>query len=176
MESAEESDISLINPDKSVERRASMESMLKSARASSPTVTFDPELQGIDVVEVRERLRLGHVKLKEGLAAAFGRIPEAVWKNFRNEYTDLQFAYVLGHLKAIKRAYDDNSELALIIEDDVVVTQSFLESWESYMSHGTWTGQYCNGTTVIPWCSTRPCITKNRGSAGCPATGELLRT
>ena len=160
-------DIYWINPDKSVERRASMESMLESARASSPTVT-STRVAGIDVVEVREMLRLGHVKLKEGLAAVRSD-SEAVWKkNFRNEYTDLQFACVLGHLKAIKRAYDDNSELALIIEDDVVVPESFLESWESYaaMAPPDWTVlQWFNGNPVVtnaslhyqePWISWMP--------------------
>ena len=144
-------DIYWINPDKSVERRASMESMLKSARAFSPTVT-STRVAGIDVVEVREMLRLGHVKLKEGLAAVRSD-SEAVWKkNFRNEYTDLQFACVLGHLKAIKRAYDDNSELALIIEDDVVVPESFLESWESYtaMAPPDW--------TVLQWYNSNPVV------------------
>ena len=160
-------DIYWINPDKSVERRASMESMLESARASSPTVT-STRVAGIDVVEVREMLRLGRVKLKEGLAAVRSD-SEAVWKkNFRNEYTDLQFACVLGHLKAIKRAYDDNSELALIIEDDVVVPESFLESWESYaaMAPPDWTVlQWFNGNPVVtnaslhyqePWISWMP--------------------
>jgi len=160
-------DIYWINPDKSVDRRASMESMLKSARAFSPTVT-STRVPGIDVVEVREMLRLGRVKLKEGLAAVRSD-SEAVWKkNFRNEYTDLQFACVLGHLKAIKRAYDDNSELALIIEDDVVVPESFLESWESYaaMAPPDWTVlQWYNGNPVVtnaslhyqePWISWMP--------------------
>ena len=160
-------DIYWINPDKSVDRRASMESMLESARASSPTVT-STRVPGIDVVEVREMLRLGRVKLKEGLAAVRSD-SEAVWKkNFRNEYTDLQFACVLGHLKAIKRAYDDNSELALIIEDDVVVPESFLESWESYaaMAPPDWTVlQWYNGNPVVtnaslhyqePWISWMP--------------------
>ena len=160
-------DIYWINPDESVDRRASMESMLESARASSPTVT-STRVPGIDVVEVREMLRLGRVKLKEGLAAVRSD-SEAVWKkNFRNEYTDLQFACVLGHLKAIKRAYDDNSELAMIIEDDVVVPESFLESWESYaaMAPPDWTVlQWYNGNPVVtnaslhyqePWISWMP--------------------
>ena len=160
-------DIYWINLDESVERRASMESMLKSARASSPTVTSNRVL-GIDAVEVREMLRLGRVKLKEGLSA----VPsdsEAVWrKNFRNEYTERQFACVLGHLKAIKRAYDENSELAMILEDDVVVPESFLESWESYtaMAPQDWTVlQLYNSNPVVfnaslhyqePWISWMP--------------------
>ena len=69
-----------------------------------------------------QMLWLGRVKLEEGLRVG-------KFKPSRNEYTESQFACSLSHLTAIKRAYDDNAELALILEDDVSVPASFLETW-----------------------------------------------
>ncbi|QDZ25775.1 hypothetical protein A3770_19p82930 [Chloropicon primus] len=145
-------DIYWINLDESVERRASMETMLKSAAASFPTVR-STRVPGIDAEAVRDMLRLGRVELKEGLAAAPpGAEEETRELNLRNEYTEGQFACALSHLTAIKRAYDDNSELALILEDDVSVPASFLETWESYaaMAPQDW--------TVLQWYTSNPVV------------------
>ncbi|QDZ22093.1 hypothetical protein HOP50_06g46330 [Chloropicon primus] len=144
-------DIYWINLDESVGRRASMETMLKSAAASFPTVR-STRVTGIDTEAVRDMLRRGRVKLKEGLAAAPSGAEET-WKlNFRNEYTEGQFACALSHLTAIKRAYDDNSELALILEDDVSVPASFLETWEWYaaMAPPDW--------TILQWYTNNPVV------------------
>ena len=118
-------------------------------------------------------LRLGHVKLKEGLAAVRSD-SEAVCRRIRTS-TDLQFACVLGHLKAIKRAYDDNSELALILEDDVVVPESF----PRVGSHTQlW---HLRDWTVLQWFNGNPVVTnaslhyQESWISWMPATvGELL--
>ncbi|QDZ25374.1 hypothetical protein A3770_17p78920 [Chloropicon primus] len=157
-----------INLDESFERRASMERMFESAAASFPTVR-STRVTGIDTEAVRDMLRRGRVKLKEGLATAPPGAEEETWRlNFRNEYTEGQFACALSHLTAIKRAYDDNSELALILEDDVSVPASFLETWESYvaMAPPDWTvlQWYTNNAVVMnasfhnqdPWISWLP--------------------
>ena len=147
-------DIYWINLDESVEKRSSMETMLMFAAASFPTVR-STRVPGIRAEAVRGMLRLGRVQLKKGLAAAPpGTEDETRELNLRNEYTEGQFACALSHLTAIKRAYDDNSELALILEDDVSVPASFLETWEWYaaLAPQDW--------TVLQWYTSNPVVVK----------------
>lgn len=38
----------------------------------------------------------------------------------------------LSHLKAIKQAYDDGQDMAIIIEDDALLTNEFAQNWRQY--------------------------------------------
>ena len=58
--------------------------------------------------------------------------PNASYKWWDKKYTAEEVACTLSHLKAIRQAYFDGHESALIVEDDAVLTNSFLESWSAY--------------------------------------------
>ena len=57
-------------------------------------------------------------------------------KNFarftKGLYNDNEVACTLSHLKAINLAYQSGDETALILEDDVIVSEKFAQYWDDY--------------------------------------------
>jgi len=53
----------------------------------------------------------------------------------QNIYYYSEAACLLSHLNAIKRAYEDGHDLVLFLEDDAVLSTTFLEHWRDYVNH-----------------------------------------
>ena len=49
-----------------------------------------------------------------------------------NTFTFEEVACTLSHLRAIKQAYDDGRDIAIILEDDILISTEFIDNWESY--------------------------------------------
>ena len=57
------------------------------------------------------------------------------WKvHQRGEYSAKEVAVTLSHLKAIRTAYEDGHDIALILEDDVQLYDDFASTWKSYVN------------------------------------------
>jgi len=74
-------------------------------------------------------------------------------KGSSHRYYD-EVARSISHLKAIQQAFSNGLVTALIVEEDAVLTRSFLENWKNYLQFAPvdW--------TVLQWTTNNPAVNK----------------
>jgi len=58
---------------------------------------------------------------------------EGRWNPANSMYNSEEAACTLSHLNVVKQAYEDGQELALILEDDAVISREFQDGWSDYI-------------------------------------------
>ncbi len=137
-----------INLDKSADRAAALKENIASLSWNSQSTFQLHRVHAITVNEVKELYKNGSLYFKQV------EEQESLKQNGRNEintihnetklidrarrskdintFTFHEVACTLSHLRAIKQAYDDGQEMAIILEDDALISQDFVDNWESY--------------------------------------------
>jgi len=62
--------------------------------------------------------------------------PATLSKHINHRYHYEEAACLLSHLRAIKNAYNAGHEVALILEDDALMSASFQQQWRGYVKEG----------------------------------------
>lgn len=110
-----------INLDASTDRRSQVESQLPHAVRVSAVPSQD----------AMTLIKKGDVILKEPM--------KAISKGQRNvktgEFLLTEVACALSHLKAIAMAYDSGDDIALIMEDDMTLSNSIIQNWRTYIAN-----------------------------------------
>ena len=113
-----------INLDRSVDRRKQMEAMFSM-----------PKLTGWNNTRISAANVKGvQAKLDDGTLFVAAKICQEkceLWTPGR--ITMKEVAVSLSHINAIKEAYERGDPMALILEDDVVIQDDFLDSWKEYL-------------------------------------------
>ena len=137
-----------INLDKSADRAAALKENIASLSWKNSQSTFQlHRVPAITVNEVKELYTNGSLYFKqmeqqESLKQN-GNIINTIHNETKlidrartpadiNTFTFHEVACTLSHLRAIKQAYDDGQEMAIILEDDALISQDFVDNWESY--------------------------------------------
>ena len=138
-----------INLDESTDRAAALNKNIASLSWKNSPSTFQlHRVPAVTVNDVKELYKHGSLYLKqveEGNLNENGNITDAFHTAMKlvdsaqtsediiNTFTFHEvLACTLSHLRAIKQAYDDGQEMAIILEDDALISQDFLDNWESY--------------------------------------------
>eukprot|EP00984_Skeletonema_dohrnii_P005535 scaffold1955_cov106-Skeletonema_dohrnii-CCMP3373.AAC.3 len=72
------------------------------------------------------------------------------WRHPDNIYTYNEAACLMSHLKAIKQAYDDGRDVALIVEDDALLSSLFCDEFDDYVA------QAPDGWKVLQFATNNP--------------------
>ena len=148
-----------INLDKSVDRSIRMEKLFDdwinhSAQLSIGT-GYDLDVSrvsAVDIEEVQDYVANGKF-IPNGIKVVPASEDEEDWrKHHRKEYTEIEVACLLSHLKAIHTAFKAGHDTVLILEDDAVITDEFWLNWESQveLAPADW--------TMLKWSATNPAV------------------
>ena len=121
-----------INLDRSTQRR---QAMLDSF--SSLGINNTHRVSASNVEETMKLWQSGQLVFhpKVQLEAANDDDPVPLWeKHGHNIYHQTEAACLLSHLNAIKQAYEDDHDLALIIEDDAKLSETFRDELMGYIT------------------------------------------
>ena len=118
-----------INLDHSTDRR---EQFLKSVNLLPSHLKHTIRLQRVSAVTSEDVVHMIANKslVLNGVDNLVDRNTSYEW--WDKKYTSEELACTLSHLKATRQAYLDGHESVLIVEDDAVLTNRFLESWNVY--------------------------------------------
>lgn len=107
-----------INLDSAVSRRNAMISNLKNTNSQRIVAVTDKEAEK-EYGKSHKKISFFHHTREE--------TSSKIWRGqvINNTYTYKELATCLSHIKAIKRAYDEGNNLALILEDDVIISPQF---------------------------------------------------
>eukprot|EP00580_Thalassiosira_gravida_P002521 CAMPEP_0201602878 /NCGR_PEP_ID=MMETSP0492-20130828/3483_1 /ASSEMBLY_ACC=CAM_ASM_000837 /TAXON_ID=420259 /ORGANISM="Thalassiosira gravida, Strain GMp14c1" /LENGTH=427 /DNA_ID=CAMNT_0048066515 /DNA_START=327 /DNA_END=1607 /DNA_ORIENTATION=+ len=119
-----------INLQTSVDRR---ESMLKSFESLGIPSNHHHRVIASNIPQLLNASKSGHLIFHPEIRLeAHGIRPKPHQQNI---YYYSEAACLLSHLNAIKRAYEDGHDLVLFLEDDAVLSTTFLEHWRDYVNH-----------------------------------------
>lgn len=76
--------------------------------------------------------------------------PPSLTKHINNVYHYEEAACLLSHLNAIKQAYEAGHELALILEDDALLSNRFQDEWYTYLSQAPISWKILQFATTMP--------------------------
>ena len=116
-----------INLDKSVERRAHMETQfeqLSSVRANR-VVAYNGD-------DVKRLASAGQLNTKSKMIEECTNPSTCYANHVADQFLTKEFGCTLSHLAAIQQAFDNGDDVALILEDDVIMTQKFVDIFTAY--------------------------------------------
>ena len=118
-----------INLDHSTDRR---EQFLRSVNLLPSHLKNTIRLQRVSAVTSEDVVHMVANKslVLNGVENLVDRNTSYEW--WDKKYTAEELACTLSHLKATRQAYLDGHESVLIVEDDAVLTNRFLENWNAY--------------------------------------------
>ena len=115
-----------VNMDNAVDRR---QSMIKHLKGVNHPNTRIPAV-GINYVKQHwEQIK------HEGVTGYDPLTTTNSWLNHvkHHKYMYVEFAVTLSHIRAIRQAYKDGYQYALILEDDARITNTFLSEWRHFI-------------------------------------------
>jgi GR25 family glycosyltransferase involved in LPS biosynthesis len=127
-----------INLDSSVDRQEAMQTMLdellsKSTTTTTNTTTIIKRISASNVVTTKDLWDRSELKFHPSvqLEGQDGKLQHL--KHARRVYEYPEAACLLSHLQAILAAYQDGNDLVLILEDDAVISTTFVHEWKTYL-------------------------------------------
>jgi GR25 family glycosyltransferase involved in LPS biosynthesis len=123
-----------INLDRSQVRRHEMDAMLSDLQKTVGGGLKSVRIPAVDTEEVRRRLD-EQLFIPNGIEVISSDVNDtrATWeKHLAKQYLDTEAACLLSHLDAIFASFTAGDELALIIEDDAVISEEFLRTWQNH--------------------------------------------
>lgn len=125
-----------INLDESTDRAMALTQSIANLSLKPQSSLQVHRVSAVTVDEVKEMYRNGLLYFKQAEGDTKHNrtklIDRARTPSDYNTFTFHEVACTLSHLRAIKQAYDDGQEAAFIIEDDALISQDFIDNWESY--------------------------------------------
>ncbi|KAK1736260.1 hypothetical protein QTG54_012860 [Skeletonema marinoi] len=118
-----------INLDVSKERR---NSLVKSMESSG--IVDQHRVAAYDTKQTTALINSKQLMFHPQIQVYAGNGDPSFWKHPDNIYTYNEAACLMSHLKAIKQAYDDGREVALIVEDDALLSSLFCDEFDDYVA------------------------------------------
>ena len=145
-----------INLEQSSERRQHITTMFSSLRAVSDGKNNirDIRVPGISKNDVKDMIsRKKFIPNGISVVAASATDDEPHWKKHRrHEYMETEVACCLSHLTAIREAYARGDDMALIVEDDVILSEDFISTWREHAENAP------SDWRVLQWYTSNPTI------------------
>ena len=138
-----------INLDKSKERRNALETSMDLTG-----VVNHHRVAAYDAKRVAASINSKQLMFHELIKVYAGDENPSFWKHPKNIYTYNEAACLMSHLTAIKQAYDDGHEVALIVEDDALFSSFFVMNMITMSRRLLMGGRCCNllQTTIMLSC------------------------
>mmetsp|Transcript_5338 Transcript_5338/g.8822 ORF Transcript_5338/g.8822 Transcript_5338/m.8822 type:complete len:1000 (+) Transcript_5338:185-3184(+) len=118
-----------INLDMSKERKNAIVKSMESAG-----ITDQHRVAAYDTEQTTALLTSSQLVFHSKIQLYPGDGNPSFWKHPDNIYTYNEAACLMSHLKAIKQAYDDGREVALIVEDDAAFSSFFCDEYGDYVA------------------------------------------
>lgn len=115
-----------INMDNAVDRRQSMIKHLKKINIG------ETRIPAVGINYVKQHWD----QIKHEGVTGYDPLPTTnSWLNHvkHHKYMYVEFAVTLSHMRAIRQAYKDGYQYALILEDDARITNTFLSEWKHFI-------------------------------------------
>ncbi|CAM9344568.1 unnamed protein product, partial [Ectocarpus fasciculatus] len=124
-----------INLDRSTGRRSRMQDMFATLERVSPGELNPVRIPAVGRVQVDGLLSTKNFSAPSVIFMDKFDDNTHNWQHhFRGEYLKTEAGCTLSHLSAIKEAYESGESIALIVEDDVVITEKFLLNWKNFVA------------------------------------------
>lgn len=124
-----------INLDRSVLRRKRVQEMFDDIDRKFQRALNPRRISAVDVAKVDELVLAGRLTTTGTTLLDKFSVDTPNWRHhFKGQYVKTEAGCTLSHLSAIKEAYDLGEDIALVIEDDAVVSEKFVKHWGAYVA------------------------------------------